>query len=92
MISKKRSTNIVNSITPGAGILVLGRGLISCRYVLKMHSSFFLLKQSSPLLQRIDHTNYVNTKDNQGMVIPNCTGSCARAWSNKSYIIMHYFL
>ena len=38
MMNKEGSTKIVNVITPGAGVLVLGRGHIS--RIVKMHYSF----------------------------------------------------
>ena len=38
MMNKEGSTKIVNFITPGAGVLVLGRGHIS--RIVKMHYSF----------------------------------------------------
>ena len=38
MMTKEGSTKIVNFMTPGAGVLVLGRGLIS--HIVKMHYFF----------------------------------------------------
>ena len=38
MMTKEGSTKIVNFMTPGAGVLVLGRGHI--RHIVKMHSFF----------------------------------------------------
>ena len=38
MMTKEGSTKIVNFITPGTGVLVLGRGHIS--HIVKMHYSF----------------------------------------------------
>ena len=38
MITKEGSTKIVNFLTPGAGVLVLGRGHIS--HIMKMHYFF----------------------------------------------------
>ena len=38
MMTKERSTKIVNFMTPGAGVLVLGRGHIS--HIMKMHYFF----------------------------------------------------
>ena len=38
MMTKEGSTKIVNFITPGAGVLVLGRGHIS--HIVKMHYFF----------------------------------------------------
>ena len=38
MMTKEGSTKIVNFMTPGAGVLLLGRGHIS--HIMKMHYSF----------------------------------------------------
>ena len=38
MMTNEGSTKIVNFMTPGAGVLVLGRGQIS--HIVKMHYSF----------------------------------------------------
>ena len=38
MMTKEGSTKIVNFMTPGAGVLVLGRGHIS--HIMKMHYFF----------------------------------------------------
>ena len=46
IMTKEWSTKIVNFMTPGVGVLVLGRGHISHR--VKMH---YFLKKSSSLLQ-----------------------------------------
>ena len=87
MMTKEGSTKIVNFMTPGAGVLVLGRGHIS--HIVKMH---YFFKNLSSLLQVIDQTNYVYSIDDQGRVYQNCKfhdprgrGSCARVWPFKSY-------
>ena len=49
MMSKDGSTKIVNFMTPGAGILVLGRGQIS--HIMKMHYSFKNLLFTQALLR-----------------------------------------
>ena len=49
MISKEESTNIVNFMTSGAVILVIGRGHIS--HIVKLH---YFFKNLHP---GIDHTN-----------------------------------
>ena len=61
IVTKKGSTKNLNMMSPGAGVLVLGRCHIS--HVVKMHSS---------LLPGIDHTNYVYRYDDQGRVYQNC--------------------
>ena len=38
MMTKEGSTKLVNFMTPGAGVFVLGRGHIS--HIVKMHYSF----------------------------------------------------
>ena len=45
MMAKEGSTKIVNFMTPGAGVLVLGRGHIS--HIVKMHY-FFKIFFSTP--------------------------------------------
>ena len=82
MMTKVGSTKIVNFMTPGAGVLVLGRGHIS--HIVKMHYFF--------KLPGIDQTNQVYSNDDQGRVYQNCKfhdpwgrGSCAGAWPYKSY-------
>ena len=52
MMTKEGSTKIVNFITPGAGVLALGRGHIS--HIMKMH---YFFKKSSSLLPGIVQTN-----------------------------------
>ena len=52
MMTKEGSTKIVNFMTPGAGVLVLGRGHIS--HLMKMH---YFFKKSSSLLPGIDQSN-----------------------------------
>ena len=54
IMTKKGSTKNLNMMSPGAGVLVLGRCHIS--HVVKMHSS---------LLPGIDQTNYVYRNDDQ---------------------------
>ena len=58
MMTKEGSTKIVNFMTPGAGVLVLGRGHIS--HIVKMH--YFFLKSSS-LLPSINQTNEIYDND-----------------------------
>ena len=38
MMTKEGSTKIINFMIPGAGVLVLGRGLIS--HIVKIHQSY----------------------------------------------------
>ena len=53
MMTKEGSTKIVNFMTPGAGVLMLGHGHIS--HIVKMH--YFFLK--SALFPSIDQTNLI---------------------------------
>ena len=84
MMTKKRSTKIVNFMTPRTGILVLGGGHIS--YIVKMHYFFKNL-----FLSEIKHTKNIVmlTKERYTKVVnfmtPQDRGSCAMAWPNKSY-------
>ena len=94
MMTKEGSTKIVNFMTQGAGVLVLGCGHIS--HIGKIH--YFFINLSS-LLPVIDQTNYVYSIDYQGRVYQNCKfhdlrdrGSRARAWPYKSYIENAVFL
>ena len=61
MMTMEGSTEIVNFMTPRAGVLVQGRSQIS--YIVKMH--YFLLKSSSLLLG-------IDINDDQGRVFQNC--------------------
>ena len=58
MMSKEGSTKKVNYMTPGAGVLVFGRGLIS--HVKKRYYFFFTLGHDSDKLTvlRCAHINY----------------------------------
>ena len=62
MMTKEGSTKIVNFMTTGAGVLVLGCGHISHR--VKMHYFFNFFFQ----LPGIDQTNQVGSNDDQGRV------------------------
>ena len=64
MMTKERSTKIVDFMTSRAGILVTERGSIS-HYAVKMH--YF-----SSLLLDIDDTNYVYSHDDLGWVYQIC--------------------
>ena len=67
MMTKEGSTKIVNFMTPGAGVLVLGRDHIS--HIVKMH---YFFKNLSSLFPVRDQTNYVYSIDDQGRVYQNC--------------------
>ena len=93
-MNKVGSTKTVNFMTPWAEVIVLGRGHISC--IVKMHSFF---NKPSTLIPGIDQTKQVCGNDEQGRVYQNCKfhdplgrGSCARAWSYKSYSEYALFL
>ena len=73
MITKERFTEVVNSMTHGAGFLVLGRG----------HINHIFTKKSS-LFPGIDQTEEDFTKKCK-FPDPRGRGSCARIWPYKSY-------
>ena len=66
-MTNEGSTKIVNFMTPGAEILVLGRGHLY--HIVKMHH-FFKKKFSS--FPGIDQTNLVYSNDDQGRLHQNC--------------------
>ena len=66
MMTNERSTKIVYFITPGAGVLVLGRGHII--NIVNVHYFF----QNLFLYPDIDQTNQVYITDDQGRVYQNC--------------------
>ena len=68
MMTKEGSTQIVNFMTPGAGVLVLGGGHIS--HTVKMHYSIKNLLLYSQAW--ITQTKLVYSNDDQGRVYPNC--------------------
>ena len=53
MMTKEGSNKILNFMTHGVGLLVLGRGRVS--HLVKMH--YFFFQKSSSLLPGIDQTN-----------------------------------
>ena len=80
MITKEGSIKIINFMTPGAGVLVLGHGIIS--HIRKMHYFF----KNLLLLWGMIQTNKVHSNDDHGRVYQNCEcydhhgrGSFARA-------------
>ena len=87
MMIKEGSTKIVTFMTPLAGVLMLGCGVIS--HIVKMH---YFFKKISSLLPCMDKKNKIYSNDDQGRVFQNCKfhdpggrGSCVRVWSYKSY-------
>ena len=86
-MTKEGSTKIVNFMTPGAGVLVLGCGHIS--HIVKLH---YFFKNLLVYFPGIDQTNKVCSNDDQGRVYqsykfhdPGGRGSCAMVWPYKSY-------
>ena len=80
MMTNVGSTKIVNFMTAGAGVPVLGCGHICL--IVKMHPSSLLLGT--------DQTNYVYYDDDQGRVYQNyefndLRGRGARVWPSMSY-------
>ena len=60
MVIKEGSTLFIKTMTPAAGVLVLGRGHISD--IVKMH---YFFKKPSSLVLGIEQTNYVYFNDGQ---------------------------
>ena len=93
MMTTERSTKIVNFMTPGTGVLVLGRGHIS--HKVKMHDS---LKNLFPYSQAwIRQTKYVimMTKEGSTQIINFMTpgaGVLAKWVGHINHIMkVHYF-
>ena len=91
-MTTERSTKIVNFMTPGAGVFVLGR----VPYKSYSENALFFLK-SSFQLSGIDQTNQICSNDNQGRFYQSCKfheprgrGFCARAWPFKMYYLLLY--
>ena len=63
-MTKEGSTQIVNFLTPGARVLVLGHG-----HIVKMN---YFVKIFFSTLQCIDQTNQVCSNNDQGKAYPNC--------------------
>ena len=93
MMTKEGSTKIVNFMTPGAGVLVLGRGLIS--HIVKMYYFFKNLLLYSKVLIR--QTKYVvmMTKEGSTKIVNFMThraGVLVLGRGHISNIVkMHYF-
>ena len=67
-MNKEGSINTVNFMTPGAGVLVLGRGHMS--HIVEMH--YFFQQIFFSTLPGIDQTNIVYSYDDQGRMYRNC--------------------
>ena len=93
MITKEGSTKIINFMTPGAGVLVLGRGHIS--HIVKMYYFFKNLLLNSQA--HIRQTNYVvmMTKEGSTKIVNFMTpgvGVLVLGYGYISHIVnMHYF-
>ena len=82
MMTKEGSTKIVNFMTPGAGVLVLGCGHISQR--VKMNYFF------KNLLPGIDQTNQVCSNDDQGRVYQNCKFHISH-YSEYDFLLLYQY-
>ena len=60
-MTKEGSTKIINFMTPGTGVLVLGHGHMS--HIVKMH---FFFSNHSTLLPGIVQRNQICSNDDQG--------------------------
>ena len=67
MMTKEESTKIVNFMTPGAGVLVLGRGHI--RHIVKMHYFFKNLLLYSQALTRQTKYTAMMTKEGSTKIV-----------------------
>ena len=85
MITKEVSTQIVNFLTPRAGVLALGCGHIS--KIVKMHYSFKNLLLYSQAKIRQTQNIAMMTKErytqNLNFMTPQGRGFCARVWPYK---------
>ena len=87
IMTMERSTKIVNFMTPGAGVLVLGRGHIS--HLMKIH--YFFTNHLLYSEAQIRQTKYIVIMTKEGstkivtFMIHQGWGSCARTWPYKSY-------
>ena len=86
MMTKEGSTKTVNFMTPGAGVLVFGRGHVSYSenaLFLKKSSSLLpcIIRQtkSRVMMTKEGSTKKYNFHDSLGR------GFCARVWPYKSY-------
>ena len=79
MMTTERSTKIVNFMTPGAGVLVLGRGHIS--HIVKMHYYFKNLLLYSQAWIRQTKYNVYSIND-QGRVYKNYKFHDPRGWGS----------
>ena len=69
MMTKEGSPKIVNFMTPGAGVLVIGRGHIS--HIVKLHYFFNNLLLYTPR-HRSNKLSVYYSNDDQGRVYKNC--------------------
>ena len=94
MMSKEGSTKIVNFMTPGAGVLVLGRSHIN--HIMKMHYFFKNLQLYSQAYIRKTKYLVVMTKEGSTNIINFMTpvaGVFVLGCGHISHIVkMHYFL
>ena len=95
MMTKEKSTKIVNFMNPGAGGFVLGRGHISHTCIVKMHHFFKnLLLYSQAYIRQ---TNYVVmiTKEGSTKIVNFMTpgaGVLVQGHGHISHVVkMHYF-
>ena len=77
MMTKEGSTKIINFMTPGVGLLVLGRGHI-----------IYTVKLYKPGIDQTNKCLVMMTKEGSTKFViydPRGRGSFARAWPYKSY-------
>ena len=92
MMTKERSTKIVNFMTPVEGVLVLGRGHISHR--VKMHYFFKNLLYSQALIRQTKYVVMMTKERSTKIINVMTTGAGVLVlWRDRiSHIVkMHYF-
>ena len=93
MMTTERSTKIVNFMTPGAGVLVLGRGHIS--HIVKMHYFFKNLLYSHAYIRQTKHIVMVTKKGSTKIVNFMTPGTAVHVLGHGHILIhivkMHYF-
>ena len=93
MMTKEGSTRIINFMTPGAGVLVLGRGHIS--HIVKLHYSFKNLLLYSQALIRQSKYVVMMTKEGSTEIINIMTPGAefiqmSRTNLNIAFVLLQY--
>ena len=90
MMTKEESTKIVNFMTPGAGVLVLGHGHTS--HIVKMHSFFDIPLLYSGAWFRQNKCIVLMTKEGSTKIVNFITPGAGVFVSGRGHIVkMQYF-